>query len=73
MLLFYLIDDIVFRQNLACVELGDNLMQAQKLDRTKYWTKPADALRNSLHIGSKMGWRALLFPYLKRLTWWREG
>ncbi|KAK4949874.1 hypothetical protein LTR10_011716 [Elasticomyces elasticus] len=73
MLLFDLTGDLVFSQNLGCVERGDDLMQAQKLDGTTYWTKPADALRNSLRIGSTMGWSADLFPFLKRLTWWHEG
>ncbi|KAK7888077.1 hypothetical protein LTR67_008954 [Exophiala xenobiotica] len=73
MLLFDLTGDLVFSQNLGCVERGDDLMQAQKLDGTKYWTKPANALRNSLRIGSTMGWNPTLFPWLKRLTWWHEG
>ncbi len=73
MLLFDLTGDLVFSENLGCVERGNDVMQAQKLDGTKYWAKPANALRNSLRIGSTLGWNANYFNLLKRLSWWHEG
>ncbi|KAF2488652.1 cytochrome P450 [Lophium mytilinum] len=73
MLLFDLTGHLVFSQSLGCVERGDDMMVAQKLDGTKYETKPANALRNSLRIGSTMGWAPSLFQLNKRLTWWHPG
>ena len=73
MLLFDLTGHLVFSQSLGCVERGDDMMVAQKLDGTVYKTKPADALRNSLRIGSTMGWIPSHFGLLKRLTWWHPG
>lgn len=73
MLLFDLTGHLVFSQSLGCVERGDDMMVAQKLDGTTYETKPADALRNSLRIGSTMGWVPALFRLNKRLTWWHPG
>ena len=73
MLLFDLTGDLVFSQNLGCVARGDDMMQAQKLDGTTYWTKPANALFNSLRIGSTFGWYPSLFSFNKRLFWWHRG
>ena len=73
MLLFDLTGSLVFSQSLGCVERGDDMMTAQKLDGTVYQTKPANALRNSLRIGSTMGWMPSLFSTLKRLTFWHPG
>lgn len=73
MLLFDLTGDLVFSQSLGCVERGDDMMVAQRLDGTIYKTKPADALRNSLRIGATMGWIPSLFALNKRLTWWHPG
>ncbi|CAL5867987.1 uncharacterized protein PFLUO_LOCUS2210 [Penicillium psychrofluorescens] len=73
MLLFDLTGHLVFSQSLGCVERGDDMMVAQKLDGTLYQSKPANALRNSLRIGSTMGWIPSRFGLLKRLTWWHPG
>ncbi|KAF7125852.1 hypothetical protein CNMCM5793_002145 [Aspergillus hiratsukae] len=73
MLLFDLTGHLVFSQSLGCVERGDDMMVAQKLDGTVYKTNPANALRNSLRIGSTMGWIPSRFGLLKRLTWWHPG
>jgi cytochrome P450 len=73
MLLFDLTGHLVFSQSLGCVEQGDDMMVAQKLDGTTYKTKPAAALRNSLRIGSTMGWIPSRFNLLKRLTWFHPG
>jgi len=73
LLLFDLTGSLVFSTNLGCVERGDDMMEAQKLDGTKYTCKPAQALRNSLRIGSTMGWSPKLFNLNKRLTWWHPG
>jgi cytochrome P450 len=73
LLLFDLTGDLVFSQSLGCVEQGDDMMVAEKLDGTKFRTKPADALRDSLRIGSTFGWCPSLFHLSKRLTWWHPG
>lgn len=73
MLLFDLTGHLVFSQSLGRVERGDDMMVAQKLDCTVYKTKPAQALRNSLRIGSTMGWIPSCFHLLKRLTWWHPS
>jgi cytochrome P450 len=73
LLLFDLTGSLVFSTNLGCVERGDDMMEAQKLDGTKYKCNPAAALRKSLQIGSTMGWIPKYFNLSKRLTWWHPG
>lgn len=73
LLLFDLTGDLVFSQNLGCVERGDDTMTAQRLDVTTFSAKPADALRDSLRISSTFGWIPSWFSLSKRLTWFHPG
>lgn len=73
MLLFDITGDLVFSHHLGCVERGDDMMQAQKLDGTRFQAKPAYDVRASLRNGSTLGWYTPLFKLNKRLTAWHPG
>jgi benzoate 4-monooxygenase len=71
--LFDMTGDLVFSHHLGCVERGDDMMLAQKLDGTVYEVHPVSDVRKSLRIGSSLGWYTPLYHLNKRLTAWHEG